>query len=74
MLGNFVKKQMTDYGNEIMKGNIAIRPFKEEKRTACDYCEYKGVCGFDPSFSDNRYKKLKKQSTKDVWDKLEERR
>lgn len=74
VLGDFVKKQMTAYGNEIMKGNIAIRPFKEDKRTACDYCEYKGVCGFDPSFEENRYKKLKKQSTKDVWDKLEERR
>lgn len=72
-LGNYVKRQMRHYGNEIMNGNISIEPYKEEKRTACDYCEYRGVCGFDPAFSGNRYKKLKKQNKHEIWNQLEER-
>lgn len=73
ILGNYVKKQMTAYGNAIMDGNISIEPYKEEKRTACDFCDYKSVCGFDPSFKGNRYRNIKKQSKNEVWKKLEER-
>lgn len=73
MLGNYVKKQMTAYGNAIMDGNIAIEPYKEDRKTACDYCDYKGICGFDPAFKGNKYRSLKKESKKNIWDKLEER-
>jgi len=73
-LGNYVKKQLAAYGNEILDGNIAIEPYREDKRTACDYCDYKGICGFDPSFEGNRYRKIKKIDKKDLWNQIEERR
>jgi len=73
-LSDYVKKQLVTYGNEILNGNIAIKPYKEEKKTACDYCDYKGVCGFDPSFSGNKYKKIKKAEKKELWNQIEERR
>lgn len=71
-LGSYVKKQLVRYGNEILDGNIAIEPYKSEKRTACDYCAYRGVCGFDPAFSGNRYRKLHKIKKDKIWDKIEE--
>lgn len=73
-LGSYVKKQLTTYGNEMIEGNIAIEPYKEEKRTACDYCDYRGVCGFDPAFSGNRYRRIKKTEKSELWEKIEERR
>lgn len=73
LLGNDVKRQMAAYGNAIMKGNIAIAPYKEDKKTACDYCDYRGICGFDPSFEGNSYRRIKKENKKNIWDKLEER-
>ncbi len=73
-LGDYVKKQLLTYGNEIIDGNISIAPYKEEKRTACDYCDYKGICGFDPSFAGNRYRKMKKTDKKELWNQIEERR
>ena len=73
-LGDYVKKQLVTYGNEILEGNISIEPYKEEKRTACDYCDYKGICGFDPSFAGNQYRKIKKKDKKELWNQIEERR
>jgi ATP-dependent helicase/nuclease subunit B len=73
-LSDYVKKQLVTYGNEILDGNISIEPYKEEKRTACDYCDYKGICGFDPSFTGNKYRKIKKTDKKELWNQIEERR
>lgn len=73
-LGNYVKEKLVTYGNEILNGNISIAPYREDKKTACDYCDYKGVCGFDPSFSGNRYRKLHKKDKQQIWDDLEEGR
>lgn len=73
LLGNDVKRQMEAYGNGIMKGNIAIAPYKEEKKTACDYCDYRGICGFDPEWKGNHYRRIRKENKKTIWDKLEER-
>ncbi len=74
VLGDYVKRQLVAYGNEILDGNISIAPYKEEKRTACDYCDYKGICGFDPAFAGNQYRKMKKMDKKDLWNQMEERR
>lgn len=73
-LGDYVKKQLVTYGNGILDGNIAIEPYKEDKKTACDYCDYKGVCGFDPAFAGNRYRRIKKTDKKELWEKIEEGR
>lgn len=73
-LGSYVKKQLVHYGNEILSGNIAIEPYRKDKKTACDYCSYRGVCGFDPSFSGNQYRKLKKLKKDEIWNRVEEGR
>ncbi len=73
-LGDYVKRKLTTYGDNIQNGDIAIHPYREEKRTACDYCDYKGVCGFDPSFAGNKYRRIEKPDKKELWSKIEERR
>lgn len=71
-LGDHVKEELIRYGNEILEGNIAISPYKNDRKTACDYCIFRGVCGFDPSFSGNRYRKLPKMNKNEIWKKLDE--
>ncbi len=48
-------KQIT---NEIYEGNIDIYPFKRDKQTACGFCLYKSICGFDANQKNNRYNYL----------------
>lgn len=33
----------------IMAGDAAVAPARCQKLDACDHCDYKGVCGFDPA-------------------------
>ena len=66
----FVIASLTDF----LDGNIAIEPYREGQRSACDYCDYKGVCGFDPTFAGNRYRKVKKADKEQIWKQIEEGR
>ncbi len=35
------------FGREIFSGKIAPEPFRKGHETACDFCEYSGICRFD---------------------------
>lgn len=59
-----------DISEEMLKGNIKIYPVKEGKKTACDYCSYKGICQFDTLFEDNQYHNIKKLEDEEVLERL----
>ncbi|MFY9297077.1 MAG: helicase-exonuclease AddAB subunit AddB [Caldicoprobacterales bacterium] len=66
-LCRFSKKLLTEMAREMMEGRIPIRPYREKKVTACDYCPYSPVCQFDPSFQDNRYRLIRDMKDEEVW-------
>ena len=45
-------------GKDILGGNISVLPLEKGKRNACEYCEYKGMCGFDKNIPGYRYDKV----------------
>lgn len=47
---------------EIWNGAIAAKPLNQGSRTACDYCPYQAVCGFDPKQNGASYRYLRKKS------------
>ena len=50
-----VKDTIKKLSNEILKGNIEIKPYKYQQNTACDYCKYRTICMFDPTRKNNEY-------------------
>lgn len=46
-LRRFVGKRLKQSGQAILKGENGLAPYKDGDRTACDYCPYHAVCGFD---------------------------
>ena len=46
-LSNYVNHKLREIGQEILDGNIALNPYERGEETACDYCPYSRVCGFD---------------------------
>jgi ATP-dependent helicase/nuclease subunit B len=42
-----VNLKIIELGEEILKGNIKVAPFKKGVSTGCDYCEFRSVCQFD---------------------------
>ena len=57
-LSHFIKEKTKKLGAEIMDGIISVNPYGTAQKTACDYCSYKGICGFSPK--ESFYRKLEK--------------
>ena len=43
----YIEKIMKDVGNEISNGKIEVAPVDGRESNACDYCDYKSVCGIE---------------------------
>ena len=54
-----VNRRLREAGQDILMGNVDLKPYKQGNRTACDYCPYHAVCGFDTKTAGYGYRKLK---------------
>ena len=56
-LQKYSNKIIKQISSEILSGNIDINPFynTKNKKTPCDYCEYKAVCNFNGTEGVNGY-------------------
>ena len=66
------QKIINDIGNEILSGNIEIKPIysKSKKQDGCTYCPYKTICRFDPKI--NEYSFIDNKKNQEILDKLKE--
>ncbi len=44
---DYIENLMQKTGDSISKGDIAVNPIDGRESGACDYCDYKSVCGFE---------------------------
>ncbi|MDD4495373.1 MAG: PD-(D/E)XK nuclease family protein, partial [Eubacteriales bacterium] len=71
LLRNHIKSLLKRAGEEIVKGNVAIRPYRKDNEIPCTYCAYSAICQFDTGMRGNRYKNLNKIENEDIWNQLE---
>ncbi len=59
---------------KILKGNIDIMPYRKDSgnKTPCQYCDYTGVCQFDPTVDGSSYRRIKKLNREELWEILNE--
>lgn len=43
-----VESHLRDYGTRIFTGEAEVSPYRIGQHTACDYCDFRPVCRFDP--------------------------
>ena len=57
ILQKYVKKTLEDISNEILNGNIDIKPYYnvKTKKSPCEYCTYNSICNFKKGFYGNDY-------------------
>lgn len=70
-LRRYVREKLKAEGQEILDGSISISPCKQGARTACDYCPYHAVCGFDLKTAGYGYRKFKAMKTEEIWPVIE---
>jgi ATP-dependent helicase/nuclease subunit B len=68
ILRKYVRKIVIDLCEDMLKGNISIKPYKKNKDTPCDYCSFASICQFDSSIPDNNYKYINDKNSEEVWE------
>ena len=51
-----VNDKVREICQDLADGNIDIAPMKTKQRSACTYCQYRGICRFDTMFEGCQYK------------------
>ncbi|MDO4789312.1 MAG: PD-(D/E)XK nuclease family protein [Johnsonella sp.] len=64
----YIRDKSAEIGREILSGEISARPSLRGGYSACMYCNYASVCGFDKKTSGYRYLHLKKIKAEEVWE------
>ena len=70
ILKNYVRRQLACSGREILDGNTAVEPYKGAAGSACDYCPYHAVCGFDRKTSGYEFNRWKNRKTEEIWEEI----
>lgn len=70
VLSEYAGYQMKKIGTEILEGKTDISPYELGKKTACDYCPYRGVCGFEERIPGLEYRRLLKMKNEEVLEKM----
>jgi ATP-dependent helicase/nuclease subunit B len=53
-----VDKKVAEFCNELATGCIDVRPKRSGNMTACTYCGYKSICGFDTKLDGFNYERI----------------
>ncbi len=69
-LHHFVQKKLIKVGQEILGGNIVVKPVKRGDKIPCEYCKFHSICGFDKKTNGYQYKKLRKLKKEEIWEEL----
>lgn len=70
-LQQFVLEKHKEAGNEIFEGKTSITPYRLQQKTACEYCNFKSVCQFDPSDGSQGYRDLPKLEKQEVMQQIQ---
>lgn len=70
-LQKYTKHIISEISKEIFSGNIDIKPFYINKKTPCEYCEYKSICNFNPKFEKNEYRYIQNKTNEEVVEEIE---
>lgn len=65
MMNHALKKIETAH-KEILEGETKAAPYRRNTETACDYCKYRHVCGFDLKVPGYRYRDIGKMSKEEA--------
>ncbi len=65
-LVDYVNQKLVEDSEQILSGDTRLNPYRSDKRTACDYCEYRSACGFDQRLPGHTYRNLAKKSVEEI--------
>lgn len=59
-MAEYVNRLIVKTGQQIMAGDVAVKPYQLDGKSGCDYCPYHTVCGFDVRIPGYEFHKMEK--------------
>lgn len=73
-LQEHMEYKLEQFSKEILEGNTTKNPYRFGNRTACDFCLYAAICGFDQRMKEYAYRNLKKLNKFEVLERIQHER
>jgi ATP-dependent helicase/nuclease subunit B len=73
VLRKYVSESVVNLCQEMLRGNIKIRPSKKKDFVSCDYCQYSAICQFDTELKDNKYRHVNNKPDDEVWNLIKKK-
>ena len=70
-LREYVRQKAKDTAENILSGEISIKPSLRRGLAKCDYCPYTAICGFDEGIEGFSYNSLTPIKDDEIWEKME---
>ncbi len=70
-LCGYVHEKLRGMGREILDGTVDVSPYRNGGRTACDYCPYHAVCGFDQQSAGFDYQRWRAMKSEEIWEEID---
>lgn len=67
LMSHFVNQKIKKIGQEMLQGQITLNPYEWDGKSACDYCQFQKVCGFDKKLDGCRKRKLEDLSEEEIF-------
>ncbi len=68
---DYAKQKIREIGTRILRGEADVNPYRYRGKTACDYCAYREICGFDPKIGGYRFRELPAMKAEEVFEAIE---
>ena len=65
-MSDYVNRKLTEASGQILDGDVRLNPYRMGEAKACDYCEYRSVCGFDVRLPGHGYRNLQKKPVDEI--------
>jgi ATP-dependent helicase/nuclease subunit B len=69
-LTDFVYRKLEEEAAAILAGDTEIKPYRYKKKTPCEWCNYRSVCGFDNRMFEFGYRDLPEIAKEELWEKF----
>ncbi len=72
LISHYVNSKIRKIGQGMLSGDKKINPYEKGTMSACTYCSFKKVCGFDPAVPGYKKRSLEDMPQEEVLKKMKE--
>ena len=63
---DYAVQKAEEIRGKIASGDVRPSPYRRGKETACDYCRYRHICGFDSRLEGYQYLEIESMNQEEV--------